>query len=224
MSRLVKVIWLGGSALILAGFFGCNALASELKNKPLAPMRVMDQERHMVETMRQLGFAVESVKQKSNGVWEVRVNGFDSKQASGAFRGAIMAPSTTIRGGQNAAMAGKSGMSGRGGAMGPQGGGLMSDEDGSATGGGNTGGPDNSSGGGRDGGPLNGDDSNDGGSATGGGNTGGPDQGSNPRGRNAALQVSVSPDGTMVINTDSLHKAGFNNTLNSTANGQVTFR
>lgn len=222
MSKIVKVIGLGGSALVLAGLFGLDALAVELKNKPLAPIQKMDQERHMVNTMRQLGFAVESVTQKSNGVWEVRVNGFDSRQASGTFRGAIIAPSTTIRGGQNAAMAGKSGMSGRGGAMGPKGSGLASDQDGSATGGGN-GGSDGNSGGSGNGGLL-GDDNTGGGSATGGGNGGGVDQGSNPRGRNAALQVSVSPDGSMVINADSLRKAGFANTLKSTANGQVNFR
>lgn len=222
MSKIVKVISIGGSALVLAGVFGCNALAIELKNKPLAPMQVMNQERHIAHTMRQLGFAVESVKQGSNGVWEVRVNGFDSRQASGAFRGAIMVPSTTIRGGQNAAMAGKSGISGRGGAMGPQGGGIASEQDGSATGGGNDGSGGNSSHG--NGGGLLGDDNTGGGSTGGGGESGGADQGSNPRGRTSALQVSMSPDGSMVINADSLRKAGFANTLQSTANAQVTFR
>ncbi|MFY9142705.1 hypothetical protein [Sulfuricurvum sp.] len=221
MSKIVKVIGLGGSALVLAGLFGLDALAVELKNKPLAPMQKMDQERHMVNTMRQLGFAVESVTQKGNGVWEVRVNGFDSRKASGTFRGAIIAPSTTIRGGQNAAMAGKSGMSGRGGAMGPKGGGLASDQDGSATGGGSGGSDGNSAHGN---GGLFGDD-NTGGSGNGGllgdDNTGG---GSATGGGKAALQVSVSPDGSMVINADSLRKAGFANTLKSTANGQVNFR
>lgn len=222
MTRIVKVIGLGGSALVLAGFLGCNALASEVKEKPLTPVQAMDQEQHMIETMQQLGFSVKSVKQKKNGIWKVRVNGFDSQQASGTFRGAIMVPSTTIKGGHNAAMAGKSGISGRGGAAGPQGGGLASDQDGSATGGGK-GGSDATSGSGKGG--VLGDENTGGGSGTGGGGeSGGADQGSNPRGRNATLQVSVSPDGSMVINTESLRKAGFVNTLKSTANGQVTFR
>lgn len=221
MSKIVKMIGLGGSALVLAGLLGCNALALEVKDKPSAKMQTTDQERHMIETMQQLGFSVKSVKQDKNGMWEVRVNAFDSQQASGAFRGAIMVPSTTIKGGQNAAMGGKSGISGRGGAVGPQGGGLASEQDGSATGGGK-GGSDTTSGGGKGGGL--GDDNTGGGSATGGGESGGADKGGSPRSRTTALKVSMSPDGSIVINADSLRKAGLTNTLKSTANGQVSFR
>lgn len=223
MLRTVKIILIGVSILAFAGSFDSLASAAEdaLKRPVNAP--ALSQERRVADTLRQLGFAVESVKNLGKGNWEVRVGGFDAQRARGAFRGAVAAPAALAGGSRNRAAAGEAGIAGRGGATGPRGGGARSDQDGSATGGGNSG-PEGSSGGGRDGGPLPGSDNPDGGSATGGGNDGGPGQGTNPRGLSSALRVSIMADGTLVVNAASLRKAGFANTVGTTTNGQVTFR
>lgn len=223
MLKSVNIIFIGVSVLVFAGFFDVNASAAERADKHITNAPMLSQERRVADTMRQLGFAVESVKNLGNGGWEVRVSGFDGQRALGAFRGAIIAPAAHVGGARNAAAAREAGTAGRGGAVGPRGGGAKSDQDGSATGGGNSG-PEGSSGGGRDGGPLPGSDNNDGGSATGGGNDGGPEQGTNPRGQSSALRVSIMADGTLVVNAASLKKAGFANTVGATTNGRVTFR
>ena len=222
MLKRVKVLFIGISVIFFIGVSGFNGFADDGKAKSIAPSSVSAQERQVVDTMRQLGFAVQSARLIENGVWEVRINGFDGKRASGAFRGAVVAPAANIGGRTNVASAREAGKTGSGGALGPRGGGTISEEDGSATGGGNSG-PEGSSGGGRDGGPLSGSDNNEGGSATGGGGNQGPDQGTNPR-PGSALRVSMAADGAMVVDANSLRQAGFSNAVGSTANGRVTFR
>lgn len=189
----------------------------------VAPVKSQDQQ--VADTMGQLGFKVKSVHRMGDGVWEVRVDGFDGGRASGAFRGTIVAPAANIGGASRSKAVHDGVTAGRGGALGPRGISAKSEQDGSATGGGAGGGTEGSSGGGRDGGPLPaGSDNNEGGSATGGGRDGGPEQGTNPRGQAAALRVSVAADGKMVVDKASLRQAGFVNSVGVTSNGQVTFR
>jgi len=185
---------------------------------------VKSQDRQVADTMGQLGFKVKSVQRMGNGVWEVRVDGFDGRHASGAFRGVIVAPATNFGGASRSKALHDGVTAGRGGALGPRGMSAKSEQDGSATGGGAGGGTEGSSGGGRDSGPLPGSDNNEGGSATGGGRDGGPEQGTNPRGQAATLRVSVAADGKIVVDKASLNQAGFINSVGATSNGRVTFR
>lgn len=198
--------------------------AGELQKAPtarVAPVQI--QERQAVDTMRQLGFDVAGARHLGNGNWEVQVNSFDARRASGAFRGAIVAPAAQVGNARSGTAAREAAKGGRSGTLRPRGGGARSEQDGSATGGGNSG-PDNSSGGGRDGGPLPGNDSNEGGSATGGGQGGGVEPSTNPRGRAAALRLSIGADGKMVVDAASLRQAGYAHAVGQTANGQVSFR
>lgn len=213
-----------GKWLWVLGLMVCGTVqAAEVQKAPPARIApVQSQQRQVIDTMRQLGFDVAAARHLGNGNWEVRVNGFDAQRASGAFRGAIIAPS--MQPGKAGGMATReSAMGGRSGALGPRGGGARSEQDGSATGGGNSG-PDNSSGGGRDGGPLPGNDSNEGGSASGGGQGGGVEPGTNPRGSAATLRLSVGADGKMVMDAASLRQAGYAHAVGQTANGQMSFR
>ncbi len=211
-----RCLWLLG----LLGFLFCGTVqAADMK---VAPVKSQDQQ--VADTMGQLGFKVKSVQRMGDGVWEVRVDGFDGSRASGAFRGAIVAPAANIGGASRSKAVHDGVTAGRGGALGPRGTSAKSDQDGSATGGGTGGGTEGSSGGGRDGGPLPGSDNNEGGSATGGGHDGGPDQGTNPRGQASTLRVSVAADGKMVVDKASLRQAGFVNSVGVTSNGRVTFR
>jgi hypothetical protein len=147
-------------------------------------------------------------KPLENGDWEVRISGFDVKRANEASRGAILAPVAGTAGTRNAPSARDMGISGRGGPLGPRGGGNAVEQDGSATGGGNSGS----------------DNGSDGGSATGGGKDDKPEKSTNPRHQGAALKVSVAADGTLIVDANSLRKAGYINTLGSTSNGRVIFR
>ncbi|MBL0226613.1 MAG: hypothetical protein IPQ16_13880 [Geobacteraceae bacterium] len=219
--NLKNVTIIGVSAIVFAMGSDCNVFAAEVAGKRLTKMPEISQERKVVDTMRQLGFSVESARRLGNGDWEIRVNGFDGKNAKGAFRGAIVTPVTNVEGMRSAA-ASKAGMAGSRGAAGPRGGGTRSEQDGSATGGNS--GPEGSSGSGRGGGPLPANDKNEDGSATGGGRDGGVNPGTNPRGHSSALHVTVASDGALQIDSSSLRQAGFANSVGKTANGQVTFR
>lgn len=223
MLKLVNVFFIGLTAIVFIGVFGFNGFADDGKKKTVSPSSLSTQEQQVIDTIRQLGFSVQSAKPLANGSWEVHITGFDGRRASGAFRGAVVAPAANIGGGNNTAITRETGKTGRGGTVGPRGGGTISEQDGSATGGGNSG-PEGSSGGGRNGGPLSGSENEGGGSATGGGGNQGPDQGSNPRGSGSVLRVSIAADGALVVDADSLRQAGFSNAVGSTSNGRVTFR
>lgn len=223
MLKGTKIVLISVSAFLFTVMSDVIVTAAEVTGKPRVKVPEMSQERQVINTMLQLGFTVESAHRLRDGSWEVRVGDFDGRRANFAYRGAVVATSANVGGMRSSATAQDSGTAGRGVAVGPRGGGSRSEQDGSTTGGGNSGGPEGSSGGGRDGGPLASSD-NQGGSATGGGNTGGVVPGTNPRGRGAALRVSVAADGTIVVNAASLRQAGYANSFSKTANGQVTFR
>ncbi len=224
MFKALKLVSIGSLMPIFVGLFSFSTLAAEAVPKRLTKAPTLSQDRQVVDAMRKLGFAVNSAKRWGNSSWEVSVSGFDWSRADESSRGAILAPAASTGGMCSTAAARDMGISGRGGPLGPRGGGSKEGEqDGSATGGGNSG-PDTSTGGGRDGGPLPGNDRNEGGSATGGGKDGGPENGTNPHHQGAVLKVSVAADGTLVVDANSLRKAGYTNVLGSTANGRVVFR
>jgi hypothetical protein len=218
VSKLVKALVVATVAAVIGGFWGSSVGGAAGLDKGMPKATAASQEKRVVDTMRQMGFAVDSARHMGEGRWEVQVSGFDARRATGAFRGAIVAPAAQALGTGHAAATREAGK------LGPRGGGgVRSAEDGSATGGGNSGSPENS-GGGRGGEPLPGSDANEGGSATGGGSGGSPEPGTNPRGQAAALRVAVTASGALEIDASSLRQAGFANTVGETTNGQVSFR
>lgn len=162
------------------GLFASNALAAKIAIKQPVIASTLSQDRQVADTVRQLGFAVSSVKSLGNGNWEVHISGFDAERAQGAFRGAIIAPANNALGLGRVAAGRDQRISGRGGALGPRGGGAQIDnsgDGGASAGGSNSGGAESASGGsGFNAGGILGcgsSGSNDGGGSTGGSNEGG---------------------------------------------------
>lgn len=155
--------------------------------------------------MQKLGFQVRSVKPKGDGSWDVQINGFNPSRAAGGYKGAIAAAQKM-------------------GGMRMPGNAMNGDGEDAPTG--NPEGPD--SGGGDGGGedaPTGNPEDPDGGGGDGGGEDAPgdpPDDGdfsshwnmnslSSTRSvsRNAMLNVGVSEAGLIVLNQESLGRAGF---------------
>ena len=86
MLKLVKVFFIGLTAIIFIGVFGFNGFADDGKKKTVSPLSMSTQEQQVIDTIRQLGFSVQSAKPLANGSWEVQITGFDGRRASGAFQ------------------------------------------------------------------------------------------------------------------------------------------